>query len=173
MSRHKRFEALKGRLYAYALNLTGDREWAADLVHDCAVRAFSAFSLPAEPRAHRAWLFRTLRNLHLDQLRRRRLAPVPLEDPEPEPAQPWPASEEAVIRRLSLERALADLSLAHREIILLVDLIGLSYAEAAEILDIPPGTVMSRLSRARAQAIRLMVDPKVVALERSRRRASS
>jgi RNA polymerase sigma-70 factor (ECF subfamily) len=137
------------RLYGYSLSLTGNRDAAQDLLQDCAVKALSTDAVPAADGALRAWLFRILRNAWIDRHRLDRLEFVP-EPPEPPPegSEHW-RHDDRLISSIAVRQAIGRLSSAEREIITLVDLGGFSYAEAASILDVPVGTVMSRLSRAR------------------------
>jgi RNA polymerase sigma-70 factor (ECF subfamily) len=134
------------RLVAFARTMIGDPELAHDLVQEAAARAIAARRVPVEPPAYRAWMFQIVRNTALDELRRRRVAsqadlPIPEVDI-------W-HFDDARIAKITVEQALALLDFAHREIIALIDIAGFSYAEAAGILAIPIGTVMSRVSRAR------------------------
>jgi len=146
----RRIEPYLDRLYGYAVSLTGDPENAMDLVQDCAARAIAARRVPDDDSAYRAWLFRILRNLFLDGLRRQRHAPESLPDIDgvDDELGVWHC-ERTLISGLTVRMGLRKLSEEHRDIISLVDIGGLSYAEAAALLDIPEGTVMSRLSRAR------------------------
>lgn len=135
-------------LRRYARALTGDVTAADDLVQDCAERALSRAHLWRRPGNMRAWLFTIMHNLNANNRRRAasrpRLAAV---QDVPEPS--WPAGQ---LERLAANQTLAairQLSEAHREVLILVAIEGMAYAEAAEVLGIPPGTVMSRLSRAR------------------------
>ena len=134
------------RLYGYAISLIRDRERAKDLVQECALRAMTAKSIPMDERAYRAWLFRILRNLFLDQARREK---VEDHDHDTLPETEFWRGEERFIVALTVRIEIEKLSPAKREIITLVDIVGFSYAETAELLDLPIGTVMSRLSRAR------------------------
>ncbi len=148
-------------LSTYAMALTRDRERAQDLVQASALRALRAARVPDSDSAFRVWLLRICRNLHIDELRRMRLEPEPCADPD-EASQPPPdpaALQDRVADVLSVHQALARLPVHHREVIVLVDLVGFSYREAGEALGVPPGTVMSRLSRARAALLRLLQDP--------------
>lgn len=134
------------RLVAFARTMLGNPEAARDLVQEAVTRALSARRIPDDPPAYRAWMFRIVRNAAIDELRRRRaedgqVAPLPQVDL-------W-QYEDRQIAKLTVEQGLAQLSAPQREVIALVDIAGFSYAEAAELLDVPPGTVMSRISRAR------------------------
>jgi RNA polymerase sigma-70 factor (ECF subfamily) len=138
-------EALVPALRRFARALARDSEAADDLVQDTMVRA-----LRGEHLFHggdlRTWLFTIL--LNLDRNRRRGLARRPIlatiEDVDP-PGEPGADGS-----RPDIERGLALLPQEQREVLLLVTLEGLSYREAAEVQGVPIGTVMSRLSRARA-----------------------
>jgi RNA polymerase sigma-70 factor (ECF subfamily) len=124
-----------------------------DLVQECAARAISARRVPQDESAYRAWLFRILRNRFIDDCRRSRHAPEALDDPEADDgAATWQETwhgESALISSITVKMGLKRLPQIQRDIIALVDIAGLSYSEAAALLKIPEGTVMSRLSRAR------------------------
>lgn len=138
------------RLRRYAIALMRDRTAADDLVHDVVVRALDRLHLWRDGTNMRAWLFTIMHNLHANEMRRRNRTPdsVPLDDAPPRAEG---ASQEAAVEWSELVSALGALSILHRQVVLLVGLEGMSYAEAAEILDVPVGTVMSRLSRAREE----------------------
>jgi RNA polymerase sigma-70 factor (ECF subfamily) len=158
-----RVEPYLRRLYGYAYCLSGEREEARDLVQDCVVKALGAAAAPHDEPAYRAWLFKILRHSHIDRRRRDGHAAERL-DPERLDREPLNGSwqvrrgEDHLLSRLTVRHAMARLSPPHREIIALVDLFGFSYSEAAGLLDIPPGTVMSRISRARQALLRLVAD---------------
>jgi RNA polymerase sigma factor (sigma-70 family) len=135
------------RLFGYALALTGDAEVARDLLQQSAVNALASLNVPSERRAARAWLFKIVRNAWIDQYRRHKLRteddpPVPVEDGS------WDY-EDRVIAEITVRQGLSRIDPLQREVIQLVDIWGFRYADAATILEIPVGTVMSRLSRAR------------------------
>lgn len=147
MGVHRHLPELLPRLTAFARVLLNDRDAANDLVQEAASRALAARRVPADAPAYRAWLFKIVRNAALDDLRRRRLTPI-----ADDPAAALPAiwnSDNAWIAKITVEQGLAALSREHREIIALIDIAGFSYGEAAELLQIPAGTVMSRITRAR------------------------
>ena len=139
------------RLRRYARALTGDSARADDLVQDTVERGWSRIGQWRPDGDMRAWLFGIMHNLHIDQLRRLPPPAVALDDGEL-PAAPAPA----VLEPGDLERALQQLSPAQREVLLLVALEDMRYEDVAATLDIPLGTVMSRLSRARENLRRLM-----------------
>ncbi len=142
------------RRYAHALTRNADR--ADDLVQDCLERAIRKRRLWRPTGPLRAWLFRMLLNLYRNDLRGRRrqeAAALPIENLAAEPATP--PAQPGRIALAEMERAIAALPEDQREALLLVVLDGMSYAEAAAVLEIPAGTLMSRLGRARA-ALRQM-----------------
>jgi RNA polymerase sigma-70 factor, ECF subfamily len=137
------------RLRRYARALTRDAARADDLVQSCLVRALTKQHLWREGTDLRAWLFTILHNLHVNEVRRsaRDGAAVPVEDV----AMALPVKESAsdCLRLRDLDRALGRLPEEQRQIVLLAGLEGMRYEQIAEILDIPVGTVRSRLSRGR------------------------
>lgn len=169
-----RVEAYLPRLFGYAMSLVRDRSAAEDLVQECVLRALGARRSPDHEAAYRAWLFRILRNAFIDQLRRagREIASGDEPEPEIESSAMW-RFDERLISALTVERGMARLCRPHREIVALVDIAGFSYREAAEFLDIPQGTVMSRLSRARLALLDAIAEgnvrPLPLAARRSRR----
>lgn len=143
-------EACVPALRRYARALTRNADRADDLVQDTIERAIRKRHLWRPTGPLRAWLFRMLVNLHRNEARRRTRRPeaVPIEALPSEPAVHAPQPG-----RLALEetaRAIAALPNEQREALLLVALEGFGYVEAAGILNIPAGTLMSRLGRARA-----------------------
>lgn len=147
-------EATVPALRRYARALTRDADRADDLVQDCLERAIRKRALWRPTGPLRAWLFRLLLNLYRNDLRgqRRRGEHVTLDLLPLEPSTPAPQPGHIALAELG--RAVERLPLEQREALLLVVLEGASYAEAADILGIPAGTLMSRLGRARA-ALRL------------------
>lgn len=138
--------------------LTGNAAEAEDLVQDTLVRAWRAVGR-FDGEHPRAWLLTILRNTHRNSHRRRRpdLVHEAHTLPGARPAfgaDAHASPEELVLDRTlaaPLERAVASLDPRFRTVLLLIDVDGLSYAETARALSIPVGTVMSRLSRARAR----------------------
>ncbi|MGI4813249.1 MAG: sigma-70 family RNA polymerase sigma factor [Janthinobacterium lividum] len=143
------------QLRRYALALTGDHAWADDLVQDAMERALSRARGFRAGSNLRAWLLTILRNLFLDQLRRHRDIAV---DDETAPWQKMsaPSGEIDGLLLRDVQRALYGLSIEQREVMLLVGVEEFSYQEAAMVLGVPIGTVMSRLSRAREQMRELL-----------------
>jgi RNA polymerase sigma-70 factor, ECF subfamily len=138
-------------LRRYARALVGDREGADDLVQDTLERAVRKFHL-WRPGDLRAWLFSIMHNVFVNQLKARRIAyEVELDD-----SLAAPMSSVTGTDLMDLDRALTALSPDQREVVLLVALEDMTYAEVGRALGIPIGTVMSRLSRGRDKLRRLM-----------------
>jgi RNA polymerase sigma-70 factor (ECF subfamily) len=145
--------ALIPRLRRYARALAGDRAAADDLVQDTLERAWAKLHLFRGGTDLRAWLFTVMHNVHVNRVRAARPTDA-LDEEMPELAQRAVQGDALVVR--DLERALAALPAAQREVLLLVALEDLSYEETAQVLGIPIGTVMSRLARAREKLRVLM-----------------
>jgi RNA polymerase sigma-70 factor (ECF subfamily) len=142
------------RRYARALTRGGDR--ADDLVQDTLVRAISKAHLWQAGTDIRAWLFTIMHNQHVNAVRRA-IREQWTVDVEGMSSSLVATTDPAASRQLrELECALARLPDEQREVILLVGLEGMSYEAAAEVLDVPIGTVRSRLSRGRDALRRLM-----------------
>ena len=154
-------EPLIPSLRRYARALLRDATAADDLVHDCLERAIGRWHQRRADGDARTWMFAILHNLAINRLRQaaRRGRHVALDDAGAV-AIARPATQEDQLRHGDLLRALAMLPDDQRSVLLLVSVEDLSYAEAARVLDVPIGTVMSRLSRARERLHRLMeADP--------------
>jgi RNA polymerase sigma-70 factor (ECF subfamily) len=141
------------RLRRYARALVGRREDADDLVQDTLERAWSREDRWQAVADMRAWLFSIMHNLHVDGARRARLPLVELDESAAELPAPPPAEPLAV---RDLQAALERLPVEQKEVLLLVALEDMSYADAARALGIPIGTVMSRLARGRERLRALM-----------------
>ena len=135
------------RLRRYARALVGDRYAADDLVQDTLERAMNKFHLWRPGSDLRAWLFAIMHNVYVNQLRSRAARPETALDEGDLLAQGVPDADRLEIR--DMQTAIAALPAEQREVILLVALEQLSYAEVSRALGIPMGTVMSRLFRAR------------------------
>jgi RNA polymerase sigma-70 factor (ECF subfamily) len=149
---------LSDQVYRVARRLAGSREAAEDLVQETYVRAFRNWS-SFEPGTNlRAWLLRILTNLNIDKGRKTQRTPdmQPLEEGDyflyGKLEDQTESDEEKLVERLSQDsivEALAAVPHNFRDVIVLVDISEFSYADTAQILDIPIGTVMSRLHRGR------------------------
>ncbi len=153
---HRSIEAEIPRLRRYARALTRDITTADDLVQDCLTRALGKLHLWQQGTDLRAWLFTILHNQYVNQVRRavREGAAVGLS--ETEPLLTCAPHQGKRLELRDLDRALAKLPEEQRSVILLVGLEGMRYEEVAEVLDVPIGTVRSRLSRGRDALRRLM-----------------
>lgn len=150
---HDPYLDLAKDLNAYALALVRDMDVAEDLVQDTLVKIYQKTELLKNSDINlKPYAFRMLRNLHIDNIRKEKIR--------------WKYSDE--FKRLShddliskmdtedqfiVREAFALLTEEHQEILILIDILGFKYAEAAETLDIAIGTVMSRVSRARKEMI--------------------
>ncbi|MDX6447953.1 MAG: polymerase sigma-70 factor, subfamily [Gaiellaceae bacterium] len=151
---------LSDQVYRVARHLAGSREEAEDLMQEAYARAFRSWRSFTPGTNLRAWLLRILTNLNIDRGRKKQRTPdtQPLEEGDyflynkleesNGPAQ----DEERVVERLSQDDVVSALSAVphdFRDVVVLVDIGDFTYADAAQILDIPIGTVMSRLHRGR------------------------
>lgn len=143
------------RLRRYARALTGDRSRADDLVQDTLARALAKLDLWQPGSDLRAWLFTLMHNLFVNQLRSNRLPETALDEALDTPVSGGQLEALAV---RDIHEALARLPAEQREVLLLVGLEQFGYAEAAQVLGVPTGTVMSRLSRARERMRRMLAD---------------
>ena len=135
------------RLRRYARALTGRSDTADDLVQDTLERALVKWRFWQRDRELRPWLFSIMHNLHVDGQRRE--GRIDFRDDDDLPVQVQRAAHDDALELRDIERALGLLPLEQREILLLVGLEELSYADVARVLKLPQGTVMSRLSRGR------------------------
>ncbi|WP_454659112.1 RNA polymerase sigma factor [Bosea beijingensis] len=144
-------------LRRYARALLRDRSAADDLVQDCLERAIGRWYQRREDGNARSWVFTILHNLAMTRLRRASERPPHLAlDDTDETSLSFAAPQEDRMRYRDLLAALHQLPDEQRTVLLLVTVEELSYADAAKVLDIPIGTVMSRLSRARERLLGLM-----------------
>ncbi len=151
---------LADQVYRVARRLVRTKEEAEDLMQETYARAFRSWRSFTPGTNLRAWLLRILTNLNIDRGRRQQRTPdmQPMEEGDYflynrlEEATPESTDEERVIERLSQDDIVSALSsVPHdfRDAIVLVDIGDFSYQEAAQILDVPVGTIMSRLHRGR------------------------
>ena len=162
---------LADQVYNVARRLVGSREEAEDLMQETYARAFRSWRSYQPGTNLRAWLLRILTNLNIDRARARQRRPQtePMEEGDyflynrlaSSGGDTQPEEEERVLARLSQDgvvKALAEVPHDFRDVVVLVDIGGFAYAEAAQILDIPVGTVMSRLHRGRRIHKRQLAD---------------
>jgi RNA polymerase sigma-70 factor, ECF subfamily len=136
-------------LRALAFRLLGDRDRMDDVLQDVYVKAFRALPAFRGGSSVRTWLYRVTYNACLDEIRRARRVEHVSFDGLPERTAAGGSVVELVGRRAGLATALAALPPEDRAAVLLVDAMGFDYAGASEVLDVPAGTVASRLHRAR------------------------
>jgi RNA polymerase sigma-70 factor (ECF subfamily) len=161
---------LSDQVYRVARRLVASREEAEDLVQETYARAFRSWRSFTPGTNLRAWLLRILTNLNIDRGRRKQRTPdeQPLEEGDyflynrlEQAARDGNADEERVIERLSQDDIVGALSAVphdFRDALVLVDIGDFTYQDAAQILDIPIGTVMSRLHRGRRILKRELAD---------------
>jgi RNA polymerase sigma-70 factor, ECF subfamily len=145
---------LFGRLYNFAHWLTQDRSEAEDLVQEAFMKALKGFGSFRQGTNFRAWMYRILKNTFLTSRAGLMAATVSLDDDEAAPVEPIASGtpESILISSMdqqTIQKALEELPVHYREVILLCDVEEMSYQDMAETLAIPIGTVMSRLSRGR------------------------
>jgi len=153
--------ALSDQVYRVARHLVGSRDEAEDLMQETYARAFRSWRSFSPGTNLRAWLLRILTNLNIDRGRKLQRTPdsQPLEEGDyflynrlEQSVGDESPDEERVVERLSQDGVVSALSAVphdFRDVLVLVDIGDFSYADAAQILDIPIGTVMSRLHRGR------------------------
>ena len=161
---------LSDQVYRVARRLVSTREEAEDLVQETYARAFRSWRSFTPGTNLRAWLLRILTNLNIDRGRRKQRAPdeQPLEESDyflynrlEQASRDGNTDEERVVERLSQDDivgALAGVPHDFRDVVVLVDIGDFTYQDAAQILDIPIGTVMSRLHRGRRILKRELAD---------------
>ncbi|WP_372426315.1 sigma-70 family RNA polymerase sigma factor [Salinarimonas chemoclinalis] len=149
-------------LRRYALQLTRSRDAADDLVQECLARALANASTLKPGLPVRPWLFRILHNLHVSEQRKLRLRRATLLDPAEERV---PASQDERLELRAVLDAVARLPDDQRSVLHLVAVEGMSYQEASRILEIPIGTLMSRLARGRETLRRSLQQPRAARLQ--------
>lgn len=154
------------RMFNFALALTGNAADAEDLAQETFIRAFRGLDRFRGESSFKNWLYRIASNAAHTQ-RRKRLLRSGVWDARVESgevagqrlASAAESVEQRAMRRQAIDRALAALPPDQRAAVVLHDIEGLGYQEIAGVLDIPPGTVMSRIFRARRKLRRLLVEP--------------
>ena len=153
----EQIKASRGRLYRVAFAWCHDAALADDLAQEALTRGLSRLEQLRESAKFMSWLFAILNRCWIDHLRAKRsdvddelLAELPSDLPGPD----GHAERQETVNRV--RGAIAALPLGQRQVVTLVDLEDFSYAEVAEVLEIPIGTVMSRLCRARSSLRELL-----------------
>jgi RNA polymerase sigma-70 factor, ECF subfamily len=136
------------RIHAVCRRILGDREDALDATQEAMIAVARGIGRFDRRAAFTTWLYRVATNAALDEGRRKVRRPRPVDPPAEAASVASP--EDAVGARLDVDAALGDLPEEFRVAVVLRDLCDLDYAEIAEVLDVPPGTVRSRIARGRA-----------------------
>lgn len=166
-----RIAPLAGELSRFSRWLAASPHDADDVVQETLIRALRARDVPPGERALRAWLFRIARNVNIDQRRAQAARDrfVVLEggrDELEEVEEPVTRTAYEHIERADLERALADLPEGTRAALVLTDVWEFDHAEVAAILDVPVGTIKSRVARGRARLAAILASDGHVHAER-------
>lgn len=145
----QRLAAIRPRLYRVALAWCGEHHRADDLVQNASAKALEKLHQLSDSQAFDPWVFSILNNCFKDYLRSNKdeikNTPIAMEETTPS------AEDEVMLNQQvqDIREAISRLVTAQREVLILIDIEGFSYAETASILNLPVGTVMSRLNRAR------------------------
>lgn len=169
--RRQAVQTYAAQLYGYAVSLCSDTTLAQDLAQETITKAIAARRIPQDQAAFRAWLFRILRNTFIDHTRRTsRLVALDTDDvadgADTNMSNVQDNFEDRLVNALTVRFALEKLKPSQREIIGLIDIAGFSYTEAAALLEVPAGTIMSRISRARKNLAEAIVDTNIVPMPR-------
>lgn len=147
------------RVYALCRRMTRNDADAQDATQDALIAVVRGLDRFDGRAAFSTWVYRIATNACIDELRRRKRRPDPgLPEIEVETVGGAPGIDDTVADQLDLDAALARLPDEFRAALVLRDVLGLDYAEIAEVLDVPPGTVRSRIARGRAAMARQLVD---------------
>lgn len=140
------------RIFAVCRRMTGNDADAADAAQEALIAVVKGLPRFDGRSALSTWIYRVATNACLDEMRRRKRRPVALaDDPAHEPTASGPAFDTSLTDRMTIDAALANLSEEFRVPVVLRDLNGYDYGDIARLLDIPVGTVKSRIARGRAQ----------------------
>jgi len=150
MKIHRTLTEFQSDFFAYAMYICKNEDDANDLLQNALTRALSAAKQPEAQNEIKSWMFRIIRNLHIDDVRKSKVRMEYLKGQE-RLYNGQPVAPASQLEILIIQQAFDALQPDKREILYLVDLAGMKYAEAAEIMNIPTGTVMSRISRARKE----------------------
>jgi RNA polymerase sigma-70 factor (ECF subfamily) len=138
------------RVHAVCRRIVAHPEDALDATQEAMIAIARGITRFDGRAAFSTWCYRIATNAALDELRRTRRRPVPSRPDAPEPVETASGPDDVVVARLDVDAALRDVPEEFRVAVVLRDLCDLDYAEIAEVLGIPPGTVRSRISRGRA-----------------------
>lgn len=153
-------EELIPAMRRFARGLTGREDVADDLVQDALAKAISKIDRFEEGTNLKAWLFRIVRNTQIDEVRKIQRRGVHLDVDDPEAVQlSVQGSQFSAVELTEFRRAFAKLSDQDKEVLLLIGMEGHSYEEVSGMIDVPIGTIKSRLSRARDRLRKAMLEP--------------
>jgi RNA polymerase sigma-70 factor (ECF subfamily) len=149
------------RLYALCRRMTGNDADALDATQEALIAIAKGLPRFDGRSSFNTWSYRVATNACLDELRRRQRRPTPANDDLPVGGAPaeGPGISDAVVDRLTLDTALGALPVEFRAAVVLRDVLGLDYAEIAAVLEIPAGTVRSRIARGRTQLAATLGNP--------------
>lgn len=171
MRRREQLSSLRSEFLAYARAICEGADEAEDIVHESIVRALTADNVPRSIEQLRPWMFRVIRNLHIDNARKTKVRMEYATDVARFYQESSTVSGDP-LQDLLVRQAFDGLSPKHREVLFLVDIMGMRYAEAADVLGAPEGTIMSRVSRARQALLANLDATNVETLPRNRQRKS-
>ena len=146
------------RVHALCRRMTGNDSDALDATQEAMIALVRGLARFDGSARFSTWAYRVSTNACLDELRRRARRPDP-GLPDDERASSGPSVADAVSARVDVDAALSRLPVDYRAAVVLRDLVGLDYAEIADVLSIPPGTVRSRIARGRAALVPLLGNP--------------
>lgn len=159
---------LTRELKAYALALTRNRDVADDLLQEVLLKLYEGKSLPSDGVTAKRYSFRMMRNLHIDNLRKTKVRMEYSVEQERLYSTSVVGDFDAV-DQLIVRDAFSQLAQGHREILFLVDVMGFKYSEAAAVMEVPVGTIMSRVSRARAEMMKKLEESPLRSLNQGRK----
>ena len=168
-SRQAILQSLLPDIYRYVKTLSRDTELSRDFTQETFIRGLNAAELPRDRKAILAWGLKVAKNLFIDETRKLRVRAEYARAEERLIQNTPQLHAQQQFTRLMLNEAYEKLSDDHREIIYLVDVLGMTYAEAGETLGIASGTVMSRISRARTQLVSKMTSGTIQPINRRRK----
>jgi RNA polymerase sigma-70 factor (ECF subfamily) len=146
-------------IHAVCRRIVAHPEDALDATQEAMIAVARSIGTFDGRAAFSTWCYRVATNAALDELRRKRRRPVPAHPDGPEPVAVGSTPDEVVAARLDVDAALARVPEEFRAAVVLRDLCDLDYAEIATVLDLPAGTVRSRISRGRAALAELLGNP--------------
>lgn len=142
-------------IYAVCRRIAGNETDANDCVQEALIAIVKGLEKFDSRSAFRSWSYRVATNACLDELRRKKRRPVPTDLDIEADVHTSPTEDRIIVEQLYVDGALSDLDESFRTVIVLRDIVGMEYKEISECLDIPMGTVRSRISRARQQLLQV------------------